>query len=125
MYEFNLARTDVLDQFEDAFSGYDLIISPVSNVSSILNASDRNTKGPDSVNGKRVESLIGWTQTFLANFSGNPAASNPASLSKNGVPIGMQIVAPRHKDLMLFQASRAYEKKFPWQGLYKMAWERM
>ena len=125
LYEFNLARTDVLDQFEDAFSEYDLIISLVSNVSSILNASDRNTKGPDSVNGKKVESLIGWTQTFLANFTGNPAASIPAALSKNGVPIGMQIIAPRHKDLLLFQASRAYEKKFPWQGLYKMAWNRM
>nr|MBP3281582.1 amidase [Treponema sp.] len=125
LYEFNLARTDVLDQFENAFSGYDLIVSPVSCVSSILNASDRNTKGPDFVNGKRVESLIGWTQTFLANFTGNPAASIPAALSKNGVPIGMQIIAPRHNDLLLFQASRAYEKMFPWQELYKRAWERM
>lgn len=121
LYEFNLARTDVLDQFEDAFSKYDLIISPVSCVSSILNAADRNTKGPDFVNGKKVESLIGWTQTFLANFTGNPAASIPAAISDDGVPIGMQIIAPRHKDLLLFQASRAYEKKFPWQGWYKKA----
>ena len=119
MYEFNLGRTDVLDQFEDAFSKYDLIISPVSNVSSILNASDRNTKGPDSVNGKKVESLIGWAQTFLANFTGNPSASIPAAISEEGVPIGMQIIAPRHRDLLLFQASRAYEKKFPWMGWYK------
>lgn len=89
-----------------------------------LGFSVRNTKGPDFVNGKRVEPLIGWTQTFLANFTGNPAASIPASLSKNGVPIGMQIVAPRHNDLLLFQASRAYEKMFPWQELYKRAWNR-
>ena len=125
LYEFNLARTDVLDQFEDAFSKYDLIISPVSCVSSILNAADRNTKGPDFVNGKKVESLIGWTQTFLANFTGNPAASIPAAISDDGVPIGMQIIAPRHKELLLFQASRAYEKKFPWQDWYKKAWEHV
>ena len=124
MYEFNLARTDVLDQFEDAFSEYDLIISPVSSVPSIMNSSDRNTKGPSSVNGKKVESLIGWTQTFLANFTGNPAASVPAAISEEGVPIGMQIIGPRRNDLLVFQASRAYEKAFPWYGLYSRALER-
>ena len=30
LYEFNLARTDILDNFEDVFSKYDLIISPVT-----------------------------------------------------------------------------------------------
>ncbi len=119
LYEYNNARTEVLDQFENCFEEYDLIISPVCCVSAIKNASDKNTKGPEKINGKNVEPLIGWTQTFLANFTGNPAASVPAGLSAAGVPIGMQIIAPRHNDLVLLQASRLYEKVFPWQGWYQ------
>ena len=115
LYEFNLVRTDILDQFEKCFENYDLILSPVTCVSSIKNSEDRNTKGPDSINGKKIEPLIGWTETFLANFTGNPAASIPAAFSSKNIPLGIQLIAPRHQDLLLLQASRAYEKAFPWQ----------
>ena len=119
MYRFNLARTEILDQFENAFAEYDFIISPVSCVSQIENSDDKNTKGPDQINGKKIESLIGWTQTFLANFPGYPAASVPAGFSKEGVPIGLQIIAPRHKDLRILQLANAYEKAFDWKKFYK------
>ena len=115
----------MLDQFENVFEKYDLIISPVACVSSVLNRTDRNTKGPEKVNGKKVESLIGWTQTFLANFAGNPAASVPVGLNGENVPVGMQIIAPRHRDLLVLQAARLYEKQFPWNDSYKIALERL
>ena len=118
MYKFNLARTDVLDQFENAFEKYDLIISPVSCVASILNRNDRNTKGPEFINGKKLDSLIGWSQTFLANFTGNPAASIPAGFSKDNVPVGMQLIAPRYKDALILQAANLYEQKFDWKKFY-------
>ena len=118
MYRFNLARTQILDQFENAFADYDLILSPVSCVSAIENRSDKNTKGPETINGKRIESLIGWTQTFLANFPGYPAASLPAGFSKEGVPVGIQMIAPRHKDLRILQAARLYEEVFDWKKFY-------
>ena len=108
MYKFNLARTEVLDQFENIFEKYDLILSPISCVSSLLNRNDRNTKGPDSINGKPVENLIGWTQTFLANFAGNPSASVPAGFSKENVPVGLQITGRRHEDSLLLKAAKQY-----------------
>ena len=110
MYKFNLARTDVLDQFENIFENYDLILSPIACVSSILNRSDKNTKGPESVNGKPVESLIGWTQTFLANFAGNPSASVPAGFNSENVPVGLQITGRRHQDSLLLKAANQYYK---------------
>ncbi|MCR5400531.1 MAG: amidase [Treponema sp.] len=118
MYRFNLARTEVLDQYEKCFKEYDLILSPVSCVSGIKNRSDRNTKGPDSINGKAIEPLIGWTQTFLANFPGYPAASIPAGFSREGLPLGMQMIAPRHKDLLILQIASIYEKAFDWKKFY-------
>ncbi|MCR5288825.1 MAG: amidase [Treponema sp.] len=124
LYAFNLARTDVLDQFESAFESYDLILSPISSVAGIKNASNNNTKGPESIHGKKVEPLIGWTQTFLANFTGNPAASIPAGLSRESVPIGMQLIAPRHQDMLLLQASKMYEDAFSWKKWYSLAMNR-
>ena len=112
MYQFNLARTDVLDQFEDVFQNYDLILSPVSCVAGILNRTDKNTKGPDSINGQKVESLIGWTETFLANFAGNPSVSVPAGFSRENVPVGLQMTGRRHQDYLVLQAAYAYEKAF-------------
>lgn len=118
LYRFNLVRTEILDQFEKAFEKYDLILSPVTCVAGIKNAGDKNTKGPDCINGKKVEPLIGWTQTFLANFPGYPACSIPAAFSEKGIPIGMQLIAPRRKEKLLLQSAFIYEQLFDWKKFY-------
>ncbi|MBT4638805.1 MAG: amidase [Deltaproteobacteria bacterium] len=48
------------------------------------------------------------------NLFHNPAASVPAGFSANGLPIGLQIIGPRHCDLLVLQASMAYETAHPW-----------
>ena len=48
------------------------------------------------------------------NLFHQPAASVPAALSRSGLPVGLQIVGPRHQDLAVLQASRAYERACPW-----------
>lgn len=124
LYRFNLARTDVLDQFENIFENYDLIISPVMCCLPVKNKTDRNTKGPDTVNGKPVEGLIGWCETFLVNFVGYPAASVPAGLSESKLPIGMHIIGKRHHDEDVLKASRMFEKLQPWVDNFKVAFNR-
>ena len=44
----------------------------------------------------------------------HPAASVPAGISASGLPIGLQIVAPRHLDTLLLSVSAAYEQARPW-----------
>lgn len=117
LYKFNLVRTDVLDQFENIFDKYDFIISPVLCVKGIKNSADKNTKGPSNINGKEVEPLIGWTQTFLANFTGNPAASIPAGFIDD-LPIGMQIIGKRYHDIDVLKLSKLYENLNPWINKY-------
>lgn len=117
LYKFNLARTDVLDNFEDVFKDYDFIISPTVCVDGIRNSNDRNTKGPDEINGQKTEQLIGWTETFLANFTGNPAASIPAGFA-HSLPVGMQIIGKRHHDIEVLQLSNMFEKINPWINKY-------
>ena len=124
LYRFNLARTDVLDQFENIFENYDLIISPTMCCLPVKNKDDRNTKGPDTINGKPVEGLIGWCETFLVNFVGYPAASVPAGLSESKLPIGMQIIGKRHHDEDVLKASRMFEKLQPWSDNFEIAFKR-
>jgi aspartyl-tRNA(Asn)/glutamyl-tRNA(Gln) amidotransferase subunit A len=52
--------------------------------------------------------------TYPFNFSGHPAASVPAGLTPSGLPAGLQIVAPRHREDLILQAARAYETIQPW-----------
>ena len=117
LYKFNLVRTDVLDQFENIFDKYDLILSPTLCVPGIKNTLDRNTKGPEEINGVKVEQLIGWTQTFLANFTGNPAASIPIGFIDR-LPVGMQIIGKRHRDVDVLKLSSISEKLLPWINKY-------
>lgn len=120
MYKFNLARTDVLDQFEDVFEKYDLILSPVSCSKGVLNRNDRNTKGPETINGKPLETLIGWTETHLANFAGNPAASIPAGFTEDNIPVGLQIIGRRYSDSTLLSFAKKYEEINPWLNKGKL-----
>ena len=117
LYKFNLVRTDILDEFENIFEKYDFIISPTLCIKGVKNSLDRNTKGPVSINGKKVEPLIGWTQTFLANFTGNPSASIPAGFIDD-LPIGMQIIGKRYHDIDVLKLSKIYEKLNPWINKY-------
>lgn len=48
-------------------------------------------------------------KTYPFNLTGQPAASIPAGLTSNGLPVGLQIVAGAHEDALLFAAASAYE----------------
>ena len=124
LYDFNLVRSDILDQFENVFEDYDFILSPVSSVLGILNEDNFNTKGPSKINGKDIEPLIGWTQTFLANFTGNPACSIPGSLTKDNLPFGIQIIGKRFNDGDVLALSYSFEKLKPWKDNYLVAFNR-
>ena len=38
-----------------------------------------------------------------------------AGFSRAGLPVGLQIVGPRHRDDLVLQAARAFERARPWQ----------
>lgn len=64
-----------------------------------------NAKFPDFV------SMGGLT--MLGNLYGNPAVSIPAG-TVNGLPVGMQVMAPHHRDALLFDVARSVEVNNPW-----------
>jgi aspartyl-tRNA(Asn)/glutamyl-tRNA(Gln) amidotransferase subunit A len=60
--------------------------------------------------------------TIPFNLSWHPAATVRAGLSRRGLPVGMQIVAQRHRDDLVLQAARAFERERPWHPHWPLSW---
>jgi amidase len=117
-------RTEVYDAIQSVFAGYDLIVGPTLACLPVDNADDGNTVGPHEINGVEIDPLIGWCPTYLFNFTGHPAASIPAGMSDDGLPVGMQIVGRRYADGDVLAASAAFEQLRPWTDTYRRLQER-
>jgi aspartyl-tRNA(Asn)/glutamyl-tRNA(Gln) amidotransferase subunit A len=51
--------------------------------------------------------------TIISNLYGNPAVSIPAG-TVDGLPVGMQVLAPHHRDAALFDVALAFEREVGW-----------
>lgn len=112
-------RTEVFDALRSVLDRYDYLVAPTLSCLPVDNATDGNTLGPAEVEGQKINRLIGWCMTFLINYIGYPAASIPAGLSEDGLPVGMQIVGRRYADFDVIAASAAFEKLRPWMKTYE------
>jgi aspartyl-tRNA(Asn)/glutamyl-tRNA(Gln) amidotransferase subunit A len=96
----------------EVFSQYDLLLSPT------VPYDPPPARGPfpDEIEG-RAQPLAGVASfTIPWNLAWHPAATVRAGLSRAGLPVGLQIVAPRHRDDLVLQASYAFERARPWAG---------
>ena len=66
---------------------------------------------PDGPEGKPNRQWSPYTSTF--NLTRHPAASVPCGLGKDGVPIGLQIVAGHYRDAAVLRAAAAYAQVHP------------
>jgi aspartyl-tRNA(Asn)/glutamyl-tRNA(Gln) amidotransferase subunit A len=56
-----------------------------------------------------------WTPfTYPFNMTQQPAASVPCGFTSAGLPVGLQIVGPRHADMGVLAACKAYEGAATW-----------
>ncbi|TCK29177.1 amidase/aspartyl-tRNA(Asn)/glutamyl-tRNA(Gln) amidotransferase subunit A [Ancylobacter aquaticus] len=116
---YNHERSGVMDAVEALFDRYDLILAPTNLVAAIPNVEAfGETFGPPRIGDLAVNPTIGWSLTYLFNLTGNPIASVPVGFSPEGVPVGMQIIGPRHGDAAVLAASAAFERHMPWHDSY-------
>jgi amidase len=131
-YEMNIAdlardlqmRTEVYDATQKVFEDHDLLITPTLACLPVHNAEDGNTVGPSEIDGVAVDPLIGWCLTYFANFTGHPAASVPAGLAEDRLPVGMQLVGRRYADAEVLVASAVFERMRPWSQTYELCKRR-
>ena len=60
--------------------------------------------------------------TIPFNQSWHPAATVRVGLSKAGLPMGLQIVGPRHREDVVLQAARVFENERPWHPDWPTSW---
>jgi aspartyl-tRNA(Asn)/glutamyl-tRNA(Gln) amidotransferase subunit A len=93
-----------MNQFHER---YDLLLTPTLP----LAAFDAGKEVADVVKEKR---WTDWTPfSYPFNLTQQPAASIPCGLTREGLPVGLQIVGPRYQDALVLRAARAFESLQP------------
>jgi aspartyl-tRNA(Asn)/glutamyl-tRNA(Gln) amidotransferase subunit A len=97
-------RTLLKIDFEHAFQACDAILTPT-------------TPTPAFLIGEKVDDPLSMylndIYTCTANLVGVPGISIPCGLSKDGLPIGLQLMARHWDEARLLQLAHAYEAKHP------------
>ncbi len=92
-------RRMIADSFNKAFEQCDLIVCPSSAGPALPLNSDLTP----------LEYYALDLFTVAMNLAGIPACSVPCGLTQDGLPLGMQVVAPRFKDMQMLQLAKHIE----------------
>jgi len=114
-------RPTVQAQYREAFKKVDLLVMPTVPIKShpyktpqgFLEAFDRTIFGGEL--GEDLGLIIANTAAF--NYTGFPALSIPCGKSQ-GMPIGLQLVAPHFREDLLIRVAHAYQRAVDWQSFY-------
>ena len=94
------ARDGVCAAFDEAFAGFDLLLTPVT------------PTPPWKMGCKRSDPTEVYLEdvfTVPVNLAGTPALSLPVGTDEGGLPIGAQLIAPHFGEKNLLRAARALE----------------
>lgn len=98
-------RTKIKEDFDRAFEKYDCIVTPTSPT-------------PAFKIGERLEDPLSMYLsdifTIPANLSGIPGISIPCGFTKDGLPIGLQILGKPFDEEVLFRVAYTYEQNTDW-----------
>jgi Asp-tRNA(Asn)/Glu-tRNA(Gln) amidotransferase A subunit family amidase len=85
------------------FQNYDLLLTPTV------------ASPPPAVDFEDPIGFLKWIPfTPVFDFTGQPAASVPVGWTKDGLPVGLQIVGRFYDEATVFRAAAAFEEAHPW-----------
>jgi aspartyl-tRNA(Asn)/glutamyl-tRNA(Gln) amidotransferase subunit A len=102
------ARRDELGSLMSRFhEHWDLLVTPTLPIPAFAAGRDVPEGWPDP-------GWPSWTPfSYPFNLTQQPAATVPCGFTAAGLPVGLQIVGPRHGDALVLRAARAYEAAHP------------
>ena len=98
-------RTKLIEDFNKAFSEVDAILTPVS------------PTPPFKIGEKTSDPLKMYLSdifTVSANLAGIPGISIPAGFTKDGLPVGIQLMGPQFGEQTLFEIGKNYQSQTTW-----------
>jgi aspartyl-tRNA(Asn)/glutamyl-tRNA(Gln) amidotransferase subunit A len=93
------------------FEKYDLLLTPTIACPPFRTGLDN----PTEIAGRPVPAYAWIPFTYPFNLTGQPAASVPCGFTKDGLPVGLQIVGRRNDDASVLRVSAAFERVRPWR----------
>jgi aspartyl-tRNA(Asn)/glutamyl-tRNA(Gln) amidotransferase subunit A len=107
IHQLNQRRGQLGSHMRQFMQHYDLIVTPTVAVP----AFDALPAGQEIMN---AETMLGWTPfSYPFNLTQQPAITVPCGLTKDGLPIGLQLVGPMFGDALVLRAARAFEERHP------------
>jgi amidase len=113
----NVPRTAAYDGIEAALSGHDALITPTLTVPPY--GKHLGDPFPTEIDGETVRGVpTDAMLTWVFNLTGHPAASVPAGVTDDGLPVGLQVVGGRYAEADVLAVAAALEEARPWAGRY-------
>jgi aspartyl-tRNA(Asn)/glutamyl-tRNA(Gln) amidotransferase subunit A len=117
-------------RMEEFFDNYDLLLTPTLAIPAFprhkrpegedVRETNPQLFYPEEIAGKKVPQRVGfYPYTYPFNITGQPAASVPCGFSKDGLPIGLQVVGRYVEDATVLKASAAFERAQPLRPIWK------
>jgi amidase len=100
-------RTTLAERMRLFFESYDVLLLPTSQVPPF----PADQEFPRSINGRPVATYLDWMRSaYVITVTGCPAISVPAGETTDGLPVGVQMVAPFGADRRLLEIAAAFER---------------
>jgi amidase len=104
-------RTELWERVRRFQERYDFIVTPTTAVPPF----PVETIYPREINGVPMQNYIQWALlTYAFTVIGLPAISVPCGFTREGLPVGLQIVGRWHDEASVLRAAAAFEAAAPW-----------
>ena len=104
-------RREIADDFEAAFKHVDIILAPTSPIPAPKIGQSQVRVTGEEATATRAELL---RLTRPANLTGFPAISIPCGFTREGLPVGLQLLGPRWGEARLLSIALVYEEATEW-----------
>jgi len=99
-------RTALSERMREFFGDHDLLVLPTAQVPPF----PADQEFPAEINGTPLEGYLDWMRAcYLITVTGCPAMSLPFGRTADGLPVGLQLVAPHGADRFLLEVAAALE----------------
>jgi amidase len=103
-------RIKVFLRFKELFDRFDLLLTPASPVKPF----PVTWNYPSEINGRKLDHYIDWlAPAFLITLCSLPAGSVPAGVTRERLPVGMQVVAPRYEEPRILALCKLIQRANP------------
>jgi amidase len=104
------ARLAVFHRFRVLFERFDVLLTPAAPVKPY----PIELNFPTEVAGRALANYIDWlAPAFLVTLAGLPAGSVPAGKTADGLPVGLQVVAPRFEEPLILSVAKLVQQANP------------